>query len=187
MRLLRVRDITERDMLFGKAAARRDLRLFEAFISKVSECETIVWDWSGITIATASYLAGTCVQLFKRTLSGELDKFFVLVGLNDNCREELRLVLEAEPIVMLMADRSSGGQLVGLRPVGNLDPAYFEAFAHAAKKGKVSATMLFRLPLHGGKARIGKTAWINRLVGLYRARLLRRERTGREFVYGVPA
>jgi hypothetical protein len=186
MRVVNVRSVTKKDTFVGRGDAKEDFALFEKLISGGPPGETIVWDWSGVKIATASYLAGTCIPLFKRTLSGELDKFFVLSGLNENCAEELKLVLNAESLVMLVADRLKGAHLESARPLGKLDQSYLETFTAALRKRTVSATGLYKNSESGSHSKIGKTAWINRLSNLNRFRLLRRTKVGREFVYEVP-
>lgn len=186
MRFLNVRLITKKDTLLGRSAAKRDFPLLEKAVSAGPPGETIVWDWSEVRIATASYFAGTCVALFKRTLSGELDKYFVLSGLNDNSADELKLVLEAEQLVMLVADHPQSKNIESARPVGNLDQTYLQTFAEAVEKRKVSASSLFRHATKETQPKIGKTAWINRLSNLSRFRLLKRTKVGRQFEYEVP-
>jgi hypothetical protein len=187
MRFLNVRSVTKKDTLVGRGDAKRDLVLFENEVAHGTPGETIVWDWSDIKIATASYLAGTCVLLFKRTLSGELDRFFVLSGMNENCFEELKLILNAEGLVMLVADRLRGDKIESAHPFGELDEPYRETFAQAMTKQPVSAAALHRNSKSGtGRPKIGKTAWINRLANLNRVRLLKRFKVGREFVYQLP-
>jgi hypothetical protein len=186
MRFMNVRALTKRDTLVGQGDAKRDFALFEQFVRGGPAGETIVWDWSGVKIATASYLAGTCLLLFKRTLSGELDKFFVLFGLNENCTAELKLVLNAEGLVLLVADRANGNKIESAHPLGNLERPYLETFSETLRRRSVSASALHRKPGSGNGPQIGKTAWINRLTNLNRVRLLRRTKVGREFLYEVP-
>jgi len=186
MRLINVRLVTKNDTLIGKTDAKRDFPLLEQAVSSGPTAETLLWDWSDIRIATASYFAGTCIPLFKRTLSGELDKFFVLSGINENSAEELKLVLDAEGLVMLVADRVKGTQIESVRLFGHLDQSYLETFKEALRKRTVSAAALYRSSASNKHSKIGKTAWINRLSNLSRFRLLRRTKVGREFVYEVP-
>lgn len=186
MRFLNVKSLTKRDTLVGRGDAKRDFALFEEAVTGGTAGETIIWDWSGVKITTASYFAGTCILLFKRTLSGELDKFFVLFGMNENSLEELKLILNAEGLVMLVADRVHRGKIESAYPLGELEDPYRETFAKTISKHPVSASTLHRKSTSGDGPRIGKTAWINRLTNLNRVRLLRRTKVGREFVYEVP-
>jgi len=186
MRILDVKSVLGKDTLVGKSQAEQDLPQLERAVMEGPPGETIVWDWSRIRIVTASYLLKTCVQLFKRTLSGELDKFFVMSGMNDNSAAELKLVLEAESLVMLVAEGAKGKRVESPSPWGKLDQSYAEAFAEAARQGMVSAGALHQSSKSKRGPGIGKTAWINRLSNLYQARLLRRKKIGREFVYELP-
>jgi len=185
MRRVNVRQFTGSDTLVGKTDGQRDAPRYVNLVFSDEREESLLWDWSGIKVATASYFATTLVPLMRMITSGELAKYFLLAGLNKNCLDELTLVLDAEGLVAMLA-HMRGGKVASVDLIGKLDPVYASTFNEVVRRGAVSAAELFRNSEHRGKSNIGKTAWINRLTGLNRLRLLRKEKVGREFIFHAP-
>jgi hypothetical protein len=182
---INVKELTGSDTLIGKTDGQRDMPKFVSVVLQNDNDETLLWDWNDIEIATASYFATTIVPALKMLISGDLNKYFIFVRMNKNCLDELKLVLEAEELVVMLAEiRGKNVQSVNL--IGKLDPAYADTFAEVVHRKKVSAAELFRDFRPNNKVKIGKTAWANRLAGLSRLRLVRKEKIGREFVFRAP-
>ena len=185
LRHVDVRQLTGSDTLVGKTDGQRDAPKFVNLVFGDDREESLLWDWSGIEVATASYFATTLIPLMRMITSGELAKYFLLAGLNRNCLDELTLVLNAEELVAMIV-QMKGNKVASVDLVGKLDPVYVSTFREVVRHGAVSAAELFKNSQHRGKSQIGKTAWVNRLTGLNRLRLLRKEKVGREFVFHAP-
>src|SRR5205823_74443 len=95
---------TGSDTLIGKTNGQRDMPKFLSSAFQNHNEETIIWDWNEIEIATASYFATTVVPLLRTVVSGELEKYFVFTRMNQNCLDELKLVLDAEELVVILAE-----------------------------------------------------------------------------------
>lgn len=186
MQWIRVRNVAASDMLVGRSEGRRHFPKFIEAIYKSPELRTVVLDWTGVRIVTASYVAATIVPLLNVVGSGELEKYFVLTKMAPNCEEEIRFVLEAEGLAMFAANRGKRGRLEGVRTLGRLDHALAEALEQVIRHPGASANDLLVLSAGTGKTHIGVTAWINRLSNLHKLRLVRRTRVGNRNTYTIP-
>ena len=180
MTRIRIRDVVAHDILAGKSNGLRDYPQLMSAVEETTDEETVVLDWSGVEIATASYFGATFVPLLRMAMAGQLDRYFVVTGLNKTCLDELKLVLELQGLVTLAGEWKEGG-VCNAEILGLLDPAYVETFEAVQRVEAASATELFKK--HASRNRIGKTGWINRLSNLHRLRLLRKQRVGREYVF----
>ena len=142
--------------------------------------ETVILDWDGIEIATASYFGATLIALLRMAMASELDRYFIVTNLNKTCIEELKLVLEYQGLVVLVGEWKSG-HLRKVQVLGTLESPYAATLEAVRKLVSASATELYEA--HRGGAPIGKTGWINRLSNLHRLRLIRKERVGREYKF----
>ena len=182
MTRIEVKNLTGHDMLAGKSGGLRDLPKFMAAVEEALSGDTVVLDWSGIEIVTASYLGATFGTLLRMAMSGDLDRYFVMTGLNKAGLDELKLVIEVQKLIALVGDLHKDGSLHNVQSIGMLDPAYAETLQVVQKVKTASATNLYRRAPNSG-TRIGKTAWINRLSNLHRLRLVRKQRVGRQYIF----
>jgi len=180
MTRIKVREITGREILAGKSDGLRDFPKFMTAVEEMSAGDTVILDWTGIEIATASYFGATLISLLRMAIAGDLDRYFVVAGLNSTCLDELKLVLDLQSLVTL-AGEWRDGTLQGLTVLGKLDDAYSEALDAVQQVDAVSAAELHKS--HQRSSPIGKTGWINRLTNLHRLRLVRKQRIGREYVF----
>jgi hypothetical protein len=179
---IKVRQITGTDTLIGKIGGARDFPKFMEAVSATAEGSTVVFDWSGIEIATASYFGSTVLPLLRMSQTGDMDRYFLHVALNQNCFDELKLIVEYQNLVVLVGDTSRGDSIQNLRVVGKLEAVYSETLAAIEAAQTASASTLHKdQPTKGAK--IGKTGWANRLSYLFRLRLVKRQRVGRELVF----
>jgi len=182
MQRIKVREITGLDTLAGKSGGARDFPKFMAAVEDSPEGCTVLLDWSGVEIATASYFGATFVPLLRLTMTGDLDRYLVLTGLNQTCLDELKLALEVPGLVALLGDCSKNGTIKSVLLFGKLESVYIEAFAEVQRAKGVSASELHTRQ-DRSRNRIGKTGWINRLSSLHRLRLVRKQKIGRRFVF----
>lgn len=180
MTRIKIREVTGQDILAGKSNGMRDYPKLLSAIEGTATGETVVLDWSDVELATASYFGATFVPLLRLAMEGQLDRYFVLTGLNQTGAEELKLVLENQGLVALVGEWKEG-HVRNAKVLGQLDPAYAETLDAVQRVEVASATDLFKK--HTTRTRIGKTGWINRLSNLHRLRLLRKQRIGREYVF----
>jgi hypothetical protein len=186
MRIIDVQRMAGRDMLVGRGEGRSDLPKFLDATFGAAGGETILWDWSGVRVATASYFAAALVPVLKTLSSSGQDIYFVLCGLKVNCEEELDFVLKAEGLAALVADKVERGQVVSAHAIGKLEPAHAETLGKVMRRAGLTAKDLVNGSRRAGRPKIGTTAWINRLVSLHKLGLVRRKRVGKEFIYAVP-
>lgn len=180
MTRIRIREVTGQDILAGKSNGLRDYPKVLSAVEETGAGDIVVLDWSGVELATASYFGATFVPLLRLAIEGQLDRYFVLTGLNQTSLDELKLVLENQGMVTLIGDWKEGG-VRNAGALGRLDPAYAETLQAVQRVEGASATELFKK--HTARTRIGKTGWINRLSNLHRLRLVRKQRVGREYVF----
>jgi len=180
MRHISIREVTGRDILAGKSDGLRDFPKLLDAVEQTSPGETVVLDWDGIEIATASYFGTTLIALLRMAMASELDCYFVVTNLNRTCIDELKLVLELLGLVVLTGEWTNGG-IRKTQVLGSLDASYAETLGAIQKSVSASATELHTA--NRGRSGIGKTGWINRLSNLHRLRLIRKERVGREYKF----
>ncbi len=183
---MRLREVMGSNTLAGKSAGLRDFPKLMAAVQRTPDGSTIVLDWSDVEIASASYLGSTLMVLLRMAISGDLNRYFILTGMNGCCFDELGLVLELQGHAVLVGEIGRGGRVQGVQLVGKVDPSHASTFAEVVKSGALTASQLHERSGSLGLAKIGKTGWINRLNALHNERLLRRARVGREFVFHVP-
>jgi hypothetical protein len=181
MNRIGVKKLTGLDTLAGKSGGLRDFPKFMAEIEETPSGDTVILDWTGIEVVTASYLGATFGTFLRMAMAGDLDRYFVMVGLNKAGIDELKLVVEVQKLVALVGELNKDGSVHNVESLGFLDPAYAETLQAVQKAKTASAMSLYERARN--HTRIGKTAWINRLSNLHRLRLVRKQRIGREYVF----
>src|SRR5580704_8675784 len=121
---IKIRQITGIDTLIGKIGGARDFPKFMEAVSATPEGSTVIFDWSGIEIATASYFGSTVLPLLRMSQTGDMDRYFLHVALNQNCFDELKLVVEYQNLVVLVGDTNRRDSIRNVRVVGKLEPVY---------------------------------------------------------------
>lgn len=154
-------------------------------------------DFDGITAVNGSYLRATFLWLIRAGATAAaieegrlpaapegleaLHVFPVATNMEAAVREELSIALGDAQMSALVADASEGDRIVKAVRVGHLDPALESTLSALAKAKRASATELCEA--FPEKPAIKPPAWSNRLSELYRQRLARREREGRQWFY----
>ena len=178
MTRIAILEVTGKDILAGKSGGLRDFPKILDAVERTPQGDTVVLDWDGVEIATASYFGATLIALLRMAMTGELDRYFIVANLNQTGIDELKLVLELQGLVVLVGE-GKREHLRNIQVLGNLETPYRSTLEAVAQRADASAT-----DLHGaqrGRNAIGKTGWINRLAYLHRLRLVRKERVGREY------
>jgi hypothetical protein len=161
------------------------------------EDQVVILDLAGIEVANASFLKATALWLqragavFADLEEGRtrgpvvgpepLNVFPLLANAGPEVLEEIDTILRSEQIPLLVAVLSEGDRIVKARRMGHLDLALEETLTALAKERTATASSLCeRYPQ---KPPIKSPAWSNRLAELYRLRLARRDREGRQWRY----
>lgn len=180
MTRISIRELLGKEILAGKSDGLKDYpRLLDA-VEQIRNGETVVLDWEGIELATASYFGATLVTLLRMAMNTELDRYFIVANLNRTSLDELKLVLEFQKIAVLIGDWREG-KVRRTQVLGTLESPYAETLEALEKLMGASAAELHHA--HRSRSGIGKTGWINRLTNLHRMRLIRKERIGREYKF----
>jgi hypothetical protein len=126
--------------------------------------EIIALDFSKIGIIDYSCADEVVAKLISRLLSGEYgDKYIVLIGLNENQRENIEVALERKELAV-MAQMKNGKKAL----LGNLNNYLKETLNLILKKGKITASDLseyLKLPANTSGTR---------LLNLHKKRVVRR-------------
>jgi hypothetical protein len=136
----------------------------------------VTFDFSGITLATASYLDEVTLRL--RPALRERFAYPLPVNMVSRVLEEFESLLERANDAFLIGSRGSDGAITDLRVVGKLDSKLRETYDLVRAKTLASAVELFNT--YSGAEKIGATAWNNRLNALAEKGLLQEIPAGRE-------
>ena len=126
--------------------------------------EIIALDFSKIGIIDYSCADEVVAKLISRLLSGEYgDKYIILIGLNENQRENIEVALERKELA-IMAQMKNGKKAL----LGDLNNYLKETLNLILKKGKITASDLseyLKLPANTSGTR---------LLNLHKKRVVRR-------------
>ena len=158
----------------------------------------VVVDFSGIELATASYVKATvlwlalCGRLYagalsaveQRSLHGSsvepLNVFPVVFGANEDVQHEIDEVFARRNLPCLVANSMIGDLIRVGRVLGEIEPAAARTIAALAGFSEATAEDLHeKWPGEG----VNITAWNNRLSGLHRIRVARRRKQGKTWKY----
>lgn len=158
----------------------------------------VLLDFVNVQSATSSYLQQSVLWLIdaaQRATDNEgaghrtegvlaLDVWPFVTNLNDEVRGELRRLLRQEERVCMEAVSVTQEGVTGIRVLGVLDPhlrAALEALVEA--KRATAAELHARYPTGTQQRPITKNAWSNKLIDLFRLRLVRRTKHDRQWIY----
>src|ERR1035437_10861936 len=155
-----VKRLVKRSHLAGAALGREHQMLFTRAVNN-KRAEILCFDWSGIEVATASYIRQAYIPVFAFAGASPV----ITAGLNQSIHDDLEFALEAEgrPILILQSPDKRGAPEF----LGPLDDAYMQALHALGRRAEASATALFEDFKNRSEYSIGKTAWINRLNRLF--------------------
>lgn len=161
--------------LNGKAALSR---LVEATTAEPAKPEAIFLDFSGVEVATASYLRES-VLAFRDLVRGRRSTFYpVIAGANDDVRDELAELMRTRGDVLMICTLDSAGNVVETGLIGDLDPKQRMTFDLVHERGETDAGELMRA--YGESEGLKHTtAWNNRLAALAARGLLMEVSQGR--------
>jgi hypothetical protein len=142
----------------------------ERDILKEKDGEVIALDFSKIGVIDYSCADEIAAKLISRLIGGEYgDKYIVLIGLNENQKENIEVALERKDLPV-MAKMKDGQKIL----IGNLNNYLKETLDFILKRGNIVASELseaLKLPANTSGTR---------LLNLYKKRLVKREDEIRE-------
>jgi hypothetical protein len=160
--------------LRGRTGGRKDFNRICALLSQLPPGETVLLDFQGVEVVSASWVNSALVPLFQWAANEHTDLFPILTNLSGDDLDEFRLVSEQSGHCFLVVKPGRAMKAADL--VGDLDAKQRETLESVIAQPGITGA---KLASRETKA----TAWNNRLKDLFVRRLLRREKRGREHVY----
>lgn len=165
--------------LRGRVPGKRHFARICAALAGVPSNQVVVLDFHGVDFVTASWVNGVMVPLFRWAAEDQNNLFPIIGGVKDAWLDDVQLVAKWNHQCYLVAN-GEADLSVRAKLVGPLDPGQRTTLTAVLDFREVTgAELQRRMPDAGTKA----TAWNNRLKDLYKKRLLKRRKRGREQVY----
>jgi hypothetical protein len=163
--ILQLKEIAGSPILAGALSGRRTLTaLLDAAEKEPNSPEPVFLDFTGIQVATASYLRDS-VLAFRDVIRGRRSKLYpVIANASDEVRDELEELLRPRGDVLMTCMLDQTGQAAHPTLIGDLNPKQKVTFDLVRKQGETDASELMRE--YGEREGVKQTAWNNRLVSL---------------------
>lgn len=169
MRLM-MRKLGESEYLAGAEAGRMLLARLITEIGSPSEPEPAFLDFSGVAVATASFIRGAVLGFRDYVRSSKPSIYPVIANANQAIIEELEFYLTAQRDAIWCCEIDANGTPSQPRLIGVLDAAVRRAFDAVLNLRRATvAEVAGKFPDAGLK---GTTAWNNRLATLVKQGLL---------------
>jgi hypothetical protein len=162
----------------------------------------VVFDFDGIEIASASYIKAsilwltTCGRMHAGIMNPEelrtletthfkpLNVFPVVANANSEIQTELQEVFAGRGLACVITTEWSRTEISAGKVLGRLEPTATRTLKALVGMGEFTA---YDLQERFPKDSVNTTAWNNRLVELYRLRILRRRKQGKFWKYQTVA
>ena len=153
-------------------------RLVAAAPAEPQQPEPVFLDFSGVKVATASYLRES-VLAFRDMVRGRRSTFYpVIANANDDVRDELAELMRTRGDALMVCTLDADGGVAEVRLIGDLDPKQRITFDLVHVRGETDAGELMRA--YGESEGLKHTtAWNNRLAALAARGLLMEISQGR--------
>jgi hypothetical protein len=162
------------------AGAQPGRSLFGQLVAKASapsEPEPAFLDFSGVEVATASFLRESVVAFRDYARSTVPNLYPVVANAVEAITEELAFFLRHRSDAVWACDIDAASVVRNARLIGELDDVQRETFDRVLKLGAATAPTL--AAAGGSEAGVGPTAWNNRLSNLVNRGLLIERRGGK--------
>jgi len=161
--------------LNGKAAL---IRLVEATTAEPAKPEPVFLDFSGVEVATASYLRES-VLAFRDLVRGRRSTFYpVIANANADVDDEFAELMHSRGDVLMTCTLDAQSAVSQASPIGELDPKQQMTFDLVRDRGETDAGELMRC-CGESEGMKHTTAWNNRLAALSARGLLMEVSQGR--------
>lgn len=172
-------DICYSPVLAGALKGRTALnRLLDATATDARAPEPVFLDFSGIEVATASFLRES-VLAFRDIVRGRRSQYYpVIANADEVVQDEFIELLKSRGDVLMTCALADDGTVSDASPLGELDPKQRITFDLVRERGETDAGALMR---EYGKSEGVKhtTAWNNRLASLAALGLVIEQSQGR--------
>jgi hypothetical protein len=167
-------------VLSGSSSGRH---LFAALVAGLpddpDEPVPVFLDFSGVTVATGSYLRESIIE-FRNFTRGRRTNFYPIVAnANNDILDEILEVVIPRGDVIMACKLDDLGQVLWCRYIGKLDPLQKRTYELVKEYKKTTAVQLMERHEDGKRT----TAWNNRLASLSSAGLISEEAVGRTKIY----
>jgi hypothetical protein len=163
---INLREVSGSAVLAGAVNGKTALaRLLTATTTEPKGPQPVFLDFSGIEVATASYLRES-VLAFRDIVRGRRSLFYpVIANASESVRDELLVLLLPRGDVLMACMLHEDGSVTSAAPLGELDPKQRQTFDLVHEHGETDAGALMR---RYGESEGTKhtTAWNNRLSSL---------------------
>jgi len=153
-------------------------RLVAQVTSEPAKAEPVFLDFSGVEVATASYLRASALA-FRDMVRGRRSTLYpVVANINDAVRDEFALLMYERGDVLMVCTLDPDGTVIKSGLIGELDPKQRLTFELVHERGETDASELMRA--YGDREHLRHTtAWNNRLAALVGRGLLMEITQGR--------
>lgn len=157
--------IGKSEVLAGALNGQKMLsKLLELTRKEPQSPELIYLDFSGVDVATASFLR-EAVLAYRDTVRRRRSNFYpVIANANQVIEDELKVLVTAEDDALMLCLLDKNDQPRAPRLLGQLDPKQRLTFELVQQRSDTNAAELMRE--HGEKEKVNQNAWNNRLASL---------------------
>ena len=139
------------------------MRLLDVARSEPAEPEPLFLDFSGVAVATASFLRESVLALRDIVRNRRSNLYPVIANPNEAVRDELAELADARGAVLMTCHLDDRGTVTSTSTIGVLDPKQQLTFEVVSERGETDAGELMRDRDDGLKT---ATGWNNRLSSL---------------------
>lgn len=170
-------------VLAGATTGQRVLlSLLDECKSAPSKPSVLIIDFSGIELATASFLRESAFALKDHMRSRASNWYPIFANVLPDIEEEFEILTQARSDALILCNCSHAGVVTHRRLFGDLDPKHTRTFELVAREGEVDAGSL--ADIYGAQEKLQKpTAWNNRLKSLVERGVLMEISKGRAKTY----
>jgi hypothetical protein len=163
----------ESNVLAGAPHGRKVFgRMMERTSQEPATPEPAFLDFSGVEVATASFLRET-VLAYRNAVRRRRSNFYpVVANASALVSDELAVLVASDNDVLMMCLLSEDAQPLELRLIGELDPKQRITFDLVRERGETDAAELMREHGDSEASSVKQTAWNNRLSSLVSRGLL---------------
>lgn len=162
---IKIRELADGDgrVLAGAITGRKVFaKLLEYTSRKPPTPEPLFLDFSGIEVATASFLRETILAL-RNTVRLQRSRFYpIIANANEVVADELTVLLASRGDVLMLCSLDEKGRPHDARLLGDLDPKQRITFELVQERKETNAAELHQQ----SDDKIEQTAWNNRLAAL---------------------
>ncbi len=166
------------EFLQGRPLGNRHFGRLCELVSETTPGDILFLDFRDVTTVTGSWLNQALVPFVRWAADARINLFPILLNVGTNCIDDLQLVAQWTDSCFLVA---TGSTPKAATLVGVLDSAQKNTLKAVIQELEVTGARLERVRRESG---VKATAWNNRLKDLFDRRLIRREKRGRQQVYG---